>query len=196
MTRDAIRQLIVATRPRYRLAGKSEKTRILDDLVATTGYHRKALLRLLANSKNSPPNVRPGRTTKYGQDFTRLLTKLWELSGRLCSDRLHAFLPIWIQALECNGKMVFNPRLKALLLSVSRATIDRKLCTVRRRYPRKGVSTTKPGSLLKNQIPIRTFADWDDHRPGFTELDLVAHCGDSMGGEFLFTLNHCCPRQL
>ncbi len=85
--------------------------------------------------------------------------------------------------------MTFDPGLKALLLSVSRATIDRKLYAVRRRYPRRGISTTKPGSLLKQQIPIRTFADWDDHRPGFTELDLVAHCGDSMGGEFLFTLD-------
>jgi hypothetical protein len=189
MTRDAIRQLIDATRPRYRLAGKTEKTRILNDLAATTGYHRKALLRLLAHREDTPPKSRPGRHTQYGLEFTRLLTKLWELSGRLCSDRFHAFLPVWIHVLERNGKMTFDPRLKALLLSVSRATIDRKLHTVRHRYSRKGISTTKPGSLLKQQIPIRTFADWDDHRPGFTELDLVAHCGDSMGGEFLFTLN-------
>lgn len=189
MTRDAIRQLIEATRPRYRLAGKTEKTRILNDLAATTGYHRKALLRLLAHPKDSQSNSRPGRQTKYGLEFTRLLAKLWELSGRLCSDRFHAFLPVWIHVLERKGKMTFDPRLKALLLSVSRATIDRKLRTVRRRYPRKGISTTKPGSLLKQQIPIRTFADWDDQRPGFTEMDLVAHCGNSAAGEFLFSLN-------
>ncbi len=188
MTRDAIRQLIDATRPRYRLAGKTEKTRILNDLVTTTGYHRKALLRLLGLQETRPSSP-PGRKTKYGLEFCKLLTDLWELSGRLCSDRFHAFLPVWIHVLERKGKITFHPGLKALLLSVSRATIDRKLYPVRRRYPRKGISTTKPGSLLKQQIPIRTFADWNDQRPGFTELDLVAHCGGSTAGEFLFTLN-------
>lgn len=189
MTRDSIRQLIDAVRSRYRKANRREKTRILGDLTATTGYHRKALTRLLAHPKHKTPSPRPGRKAKYSTGFVRLLARLWELSGRLCSDRFHAFLPIWIQALEQNGKMAFDPRLKALLLSVSRATIDRKLREVRRRFPRKGLSTTKPGSLLKHQIPIRTFADWNDQRPGFTEMDLVAHCGGSAHGEFLFTLD-------
>jgi hypothetical protein len=189
MTRDSIRQLIDAVRPRYRKAKRPEKARILTELAATTGYHRKSLIRLLAHPVHCPPHKRPGRSTKYGPKFSRLLIHVWELSGRLCSDRFHAFLPIWLQALEHNGKMTFEPRLKALLLSVSRATIDRKLREARRRFPRKGISTTKPGSLLKHQIPIRTFADWNDRRPGFTEMDLVAHCGDSTHGEFTYTLN-------
>jgi len=188
MTNTAKRELLAATRPRYRRANRAEKTRILAEFVANTGYHPKYAIRVLGQPL--PPRTHTPRKPHltYGPAVVRALVQLWELSGRLCSDRLHAFLPVWIQALETHGELVLPPEVKALLLSMSRATIDRKLRSTRRNLNHHGRSTTKPGSLLKHQIPIRTFADWDDHRPGFTEVDLVAHCGETTRGEFLHSL--------
>jgi hypothetical protein len=98
-------------------------------------------------------------------------------------------LPELLEVLERQHELVLPAATKALLLRVSRATIDRLLKPARARQPRRGLSLTKPGPLLKKAIPVRTSADWDDARPGFLELDLVAHCGDSAGGEYLYTLD-------
>jgi hypothetical protein len=116
------------------------------------------------------------------------LVKVWEICGRICSKRLHPFLPEIVDVLERTGELVLPAETKSPLLQMSRSTMDRRLQSVRYRRPRGG-STTKPGSLLKKAIPVRTFADWDDARPGFLEIDLVAHCGDSVHGEYLNTLN-------
>jgi hypothetical protein len=189
MTRKSRRELLLALRPRYLRAGKAEKGRILDQFVLATGYHRKYAIHLL---KHGPPRVerRPhAGHTPYGILVVQALTRIWEQSGCLCGKRLHAFLPLWIEALERTGNLSLDPRVKQLLLSMSAATIDRRLRPVRRRLKRRGQSTTRPGALLKHQIPVRTFADWDDTSPGFTEIDLVAHCGDSTRGEYLNTLS-------
>ncbi len=107
----------------------------------------------------------------------------------MCSRRLHPFLPDILQTLEHHQELVLPTDIRALLLRMSRATVDRLLKPARARHPRRGLSTTKPGALLKKAIPVRTFADWDDVQPGFLELDLVAHCGDSAGGEYIYTLD-------
>jgi hypothetical protein len=117
-----------------------------------------------------------------------VLRRLWELSGGLCSKRLRPFLGPLLDALERCGELPVPPPVKEALRQISPATIDRKLAPFRRPPQPRGRSTTRPGSLLKPHIPIRTFAQWEDHRPGFTELDLVAHCGETLHGEFVHTL--------
>jgi hypothetical protein len=189
MTNASKRELVLAIRLRYVRARKAEKGRILDEFVATTGYHRKYAIWLLRHGP--PPKPAPRRRGRivYDQAVKQALTQVWEICGRLCSRRLHPFLPDILEALERHRELVLPGDTKALLLQVSRATIDRLLKPARARQPQRGLSTTKPGTLLKKAIPVRTFADWDDARPGFLELDLVAHCGDSAAGEYMYTLD-------
>jgi len=189
MTKTSKRELILAIRLRYMRASKTEKGRILDEFVATTGYHRKYAIHLLRHGPPPAPTGRRRVRRVYGPAVKQALTRVWEISGRLCSRRLHPFLPDILDTLERHRELVLPADTKALLLSVSRATIDRLLKPARARQPRRGLSLTKPGPLLKKAIPIRTSADWDDARPGFLELDLVAHCGDSAGGEYIYTLD-------
>jgi hypothetical protein len=100
---------------------------------------------------------------------------------------LHPYLPEGIKVLERCGELRLTPESKALLLQISRSSIDRCLASARFHQPH-GRSTTKPGTLLKKNIPIRTFADWNEDQPGFLEIDCVAHCGEDVSGQFLYTL--------
>lgn len=117
------------------------------------------------------------------------LAHIWEVSGHLCAKRLHPFLPQMVEALERHNEIRMAHETRKKLLQMSSSTIDRRLKRARGKLAYRGRSTTKPGTLLKNAIPIRTFADWDEQTPGFVEMDLVAHCGESTAGEFLHTLN-------
>ena len=189
MTKIGKRELLEAIRPRYLQASKAEKGRILDEFVATTGYHRKYAIRLLRHGPpRRPAGRRRGRRT-YTPAVVHALTQVWEVCDGICSRRLHPFLPEIVEVLERHQELVLAPQTKALLLRMSRATMDRLLKPARERRPQRGLSTTKPGTLLKKAIPVRTFADWDDVRPGFLEVDLVAHCGDSTNGEYTHTLD-------
>ncbi len=188
MTKKGKRELLEAIRPRYLRASKAEKTRILDEFVATTGYHRKHAIRILRQGVKPRRKDKRGRSKVYQGEVVIALTKIWVICGQICSRRLHPFLPEMVAVLERHGELKLSEDTKRLLLQMSRATMDRCLKSVRDR-PRRGLSTTKPGTLLKDAIPVRTFADWDDARPGFVEIDLVAHCGDSTHGEYLNTLN-------
>jgi hypothetical protein len=189
MTKASKRELLLAIRLRYLRANKVVKGRILDEFVAATGYHRKYAIRLLRHGPlPRPTTCRRGHPT-YGQAVRQALTQVWEISGRLCSRRLHPFLPDMLDTLDRHRELVLPADTKALLLSVSPATMDRLLKPARARQPKRGLSLTKPGPLLKKAIPIRTSADWDNAQPGFLELDLVAHCGDSAGGEYIYTLD-------
>ncbi len=115
------------------------------------------------------------------------LVTVWEAANRICSKRLVPFLPQFVTALERHGHLSLSERTRERLLSVSPATVDRLLYEERQKS-RRGRSTTKAGSLLKHQVPIRTFADWDEDRPGFSEADLVAHCGTHTSGSYLNSL--------
>ncbi|MBN1933473.1 MAG: transposase family protein [Anaerolineae bacterium] len=190
MTPAAKRELLTALRPRYLKASKAEKSRILDEFVAATGYHRKYAIQLL---KHGPPPPRVGvrRTTPtpYTRAVVAALVQVWQASGYLCAKRLHPFMGELLDSLERHGELVLAPPIKGLLCQMSPATIDRKLQPARaRRGRQRGLSTTRPGTLLKDAIPIRTFADWDEQQPGFVEIDLVAHCGDTTAGTYLNTL--------
>jgi hypothetical protein len=116
------------------------------------------------------------------------LRKVWEASDRLCSKRLKPFVGEMVKVMRQHSELAVNASLEAELCRMSPATIDRLLRPWRRLGGRRPLSTTKPGSLLKNSIPIRAFANWTDKRPGFLEVDLVAHCGESTEGLYLNTL--------
>jgi hypothetical protein len=188
MTRASIAELVETWRPRYLRASRKEKTRILDEFVALTGYHRKSAIRVLRNGRKPKRWDKRGRPRVYTPDVKAALLQVWEAYGHICSKRLAPFLTEGVEVLERAGELKIPPDTKRLLVRMSAATIDRLLRT--HRYRRgKGRCTTKPGSLLKDKIPVRTFADWNDVHPGFLEMDLVAHCGESVAGEYLNTLN-------
>lgn len=187
MSQRSKRELLESVRPRYLKATKKEKQNLLNEFVATTGYHRKYANRLLKQGAPRKRGKPKGRKKIYHGEVVVALTRIWEICGRICSKRLHPFLPEMVTVLERHNEIELSKETRELLLKMSRATIDRCLQPARFEQ-RKGLSTTKPGSLLKKAIPIRTFADWDDARPGFLEIDLVAHCGGSVAGQYLNTL--------
>lgn len=188
MSQRSKRELLETIRPRYLKASKSGKAQILDEFVAATGYHRKYAIRVLKHGRKASGLRKKGRRKEYQGEVVAALTRIWEICGRICSKRLKPFLPEIVAVLERHQELSLSAEVKSQLLRMSRSTIDRCLQPVRFEEKRHGLSTTKPGTLLKKAIPIRTFADWDDARPGFVEVDLVAHCGESVEGQFLNTL--------
>lgn len=188
MTRGSILEYTEAIRWRYLKARKKEKGKILDQFTQVTGYHRKAAIRLLHRDGPQQQRKRRGCRRCYGPDIADALRKVWEASDRLCSKRLQPFIGEMVRVMRQYSELTINARVEAELCRMSPATIDRLLRPWRRLGGRRPPTTTKPGSLLKRSIPIRTFADWTDDRPGFLEVDLVAHCGESTEGFYLTTL--------
>ena len=188
MSQRSKREMIESIRPRYLKANRATKTQILDEFIATTGYHRKYALRVLKHGPKPKGLKKQGRQKVYQGEVVQVLEQIWEIYGRICSKRLHPFLAEGVQILERCHELSLSPEIKQLLLSMSRATIDRCLKKARFIHPQHGISTTKPGTLLKKAIPIRTFTPWEDEKPGFLEIDLVAHCGISTEGTYLNTL--------
>ncbi len=180
---------------RYARAGKKEKGRMLDELCALTGWSRRHARRALRGAVDGPrprpPRVR-GRPRTYGEEVLGPLRRIWATLGGPCGKRLAPFLGEAVEAMERCGELELTPEVRAKLLSISAATIDRLLAPERRRLQVKGRSGTKPGTLLRSQIPIRTFAWWDERRPGFCEVDLVGHEGGDPSGQFCQTLNLTC----
>ena len=115
-----------------------------------------------------------GRRKIYQGEVVVVLEQIWEICGRICSKRLQPFLPEMVKVLERTGELQISAETKTLLVQMSRPTIDRCLLPTRRTHPH-GLSTTKPGTLLKKAIPVRTHTPWDEEKPGFLEIDLVAH---------------------
>jgi len=188
VTRRGIAEYSEAVRERYTRAAKKEKAGILNEFVATTGMHRKSVIRLLNRRKRSS-GKRRGRPRLYGHEAMAALKAAWEASDCLCSRRLQPFLPELVGILKRCGEMTVTPEIEAQVCGMSPSTIDRLLRRCRRGTTRRGLSTTKPGTLLKSSIPIRTFGDWNENKPGYLEADLVAHCGESTEGFYLTTLS-------
>jgi len=183
-------ELVETVRPRYQKASKVEKQKILDEFTSATGYHRKHAIRVLKN-KVQVQNRLKGKSKTYQRlyrgEVVQALEQIWEIYGQICSKRLQPFLPEAIRILARCQEIELSEGTKELLVKISSASIDRCLRPIRLQTPH-GLSTTKPGSLLKKLIPVRTFTEWDQERPGFLEMDLVAHCGNTTEGQFLCTL--------
>ena len=174
---------------RYKRADKAGKGRILDEVCAMTGWHRNHARKAL-NAALRPKVVkpRPPRPPKYGPKVIAALIFCWAVLGMPAGKRLAPMLPALVAVLRRFGELDIDEHTAALLVAMSAATIDRRLASERRRHELKGRGHTKPGLLLKSQIPIRTWADWDDAVPGFVEIDLVGHEGGNAAGEHAYTL--------
>ena len=187
MSRQGRWEYLKAIYPRYQRASRLEKQRILDEFCQVTRYHRKSALRLL----NGPPPARQPRAPrrrppKYGTRVIQVLAAIWRAAGYPWSVRLKALLPLWLPWAQRRFRL--TPALEAQLLQVSPRQMDRRLAPYRRPGRTGRFGGTKPGRLLKHHIPVRTDR-WDVRVPGFTDIDLVAHCGESGDGEFAHSLN-------
>jgi len=193
MSMESRRELAFAVSSHYEITSKSRKSQMLDEFVLSTGYNRKYAIRLLQNTAVGmpraikPARLRQDRRRTYGQAVEQPLLRLWVVSGGLCPKRLIPFLRELIEALERHDEINLCPVVREKLLEMSASTAERLLQRIRRSLER-GVSTTLPGTLLRHQIPIRTYEDWSENRPGFMEIDLVAHCGGTAVGEYCYTL--------
>jgi len=184
------REYVEAVHRRYKNASRSERTLILNELCATCGYNRKYAIRLLRGFKRftKPKPRKRGKPAVYQKDDILVpLRRIWLEANLPCSKRLRAILPLWLPGYGQHFGQLSEEVTNALL-SISPATIDRLLKPVRIQYKKRGRSTTKPGTLLRNQIPILT-NQWNESRPGFLEADTVAHCGESLSGMFAYTID-------
>lgn len=190
MTIQARRELLSSVRDQYQCATWTEKRWILDGFVVATGYGRKHAISLLAR-----PDITEVRAVavierqrKYDAPVKQALITLWYAADQICSKRLAPFLPELVESMERHGHLSLPKEVRERVLQMGHSTIDRLLKTERRVAGRKSIGATTAGNLLKRQIPVRTFADWNEDCPGFFEVDLVAHCGGDVSGSFLNTL--------
>ena len=188
MSLQSRKELLALVRKRYQQASRFDKNKILNELVATTSYCRKYVINLLNldEAKTVVQKKQLGEK-KYNEAVKQALLTIWHAANRICSKRLVPFIPELGSALERFGHLSISTEVRNRLLTISSATVDRLLKT-KRQECKQGMSATQSGSLLKKQIKVCTFADWDDALPGFLEGDLVAHCGDRAEGSFLNTL--------
>lgn len=173
---------------RYKKVSKPLRARILDEFCQVCGYNRKYAIRLLNGPapQNSKAAVPKARHASYGTKVILALAAIWEAAGYPCSARLKALLALWLPwAIK---RWALSAQVQKQLLTISPATIDRRLKSKKRQLKKRLYGRTKPGTLLKHHIPIKTDS-WDVKTPGFTEIDLVSHSGNSASGEFLQSLN-------
>jgi hypothetical protein len=174
-------------RDRYVTADRETKGRLLDEAVAMTGRHRKSLIRAWRVGPRPPQSRRRAcRPTRYGPAVVRVLVAIWTAAGYPWSHRLKALLPAWVP--WARRRLSIAPATEQGVLAISARQMDRLLRPNRQKIQRRLYGRTKPGTLLKHDIPLRTDR-WDVHEPGFTEIDLVAHSGERADGDFVHSLN-------
>lgn len=171
---------------RYQKADRREKLQMLDEFCQICHYHRKYAIRLLNSPLPGKSKLVRSKRYKYGSDVIAVLTAIWEASGYLWSQRLKVALAMWIPWARRHCRV--TPQIEKKLLAMGTATMDRRLKDRKIRLKRRIYGTTRPGTLLKHQIPIKTDS-WDAKVPGFLEVDLVSHSGQSSDGEFIHSLN-------
>ena len=187
MDRRSRMQYLKSIYQRYRRSTRKEKREILNEFCTVCGYNRKYAIWIL----NGPPKEKKYKSIRkrnfiYGQETVSILEAIWVASGYLWSQRLKASLPLWIP--WAKQKFNITPEIEKELLSISPAQIDRRLKNKKYRIKKKIYGTTRPGTLLKHQIQIKT-DNWDVHTPGFLEIDTVSHSGSSADGDFILSLN-------
>lgn len=183
MTRGGVQEYAEALRERYSSATKAEKGAILDEFCRTTGYHRKAAVRLLRGSR--PRSSGPPRARRYGPEVRVALEQVRAAAGDICAKRLVPFLPELVPQLERHGELRLDAATRARLLELSAATADRLLARGRRRPV---LARRTAAAALRRSVPLRTFGEWTAVAPGALQADLVAHCGESTAGFYLTTL--------
>jgi hypothetical protein len=180
-------ELIEAVAARYRAAGREGKQEILDEFVKVTGFHRKHAIRVLKKSRRQESREPRQRARIYNEAVREALTIVWEAADRICGKRLRQVIPGLIDAMERHGHLKLDAAVRESLLSMSAATMDRLLKTVRNSAKqgrrRSGISTP-----LRKSIAVRTFGDWNDPAPGYFEMDMVVHCGKSTSGSYVHSL--------
>lgn len=191
------RAVVKATARRYQRGRKKEKQKILDEFTELTGYNRSYARTVLRNYGQKARGRKPAggkrrrsvSRKRYDEKVLAVLRRIWMILDFICGKRLVAIMPEILRRLEYFGELKVDARTRAKLMKISAATIDRLLSGERRKYQLRGRARTKPGTLLKHQIPLRTFSEWNEQQPGFVEIDLVAHDGGSAAGEYLYTLD-------
>jgi len=173
-------------RERYQRSTKVAKSRILDELVKITGYHRKYAVRLLRKPLMPRDGQVPGRRRIYNDAVKESLIVLWEASDRICGKRLKAILPVLLKSLESHEHLNLDAHVRELLLAVSAASIDRLLRNIRSQANRR--TRRRPVRKTRNLVMVKTFADWEEVKPGNLEIDFVAHCGGILVGSFINSL--------
>lgn len=186
MSPTSKREYLRAIAPRYRIAARRAKQQLLTEVCATTGYHRKAAIRLLNRPLAAHPPRRRQRPPTYGAQAISVLAAIWAAADSPWSVRLKALLPLWLP--WAKRRFAIPPKVERQLLAISPRTMDRRLQAKKTRWRRRLYGRTKPGTLLKHHIPIKTDR-WEVTTPGFTETDLVAHSGNAADGEFVYSLN-------
>jgi hypothetical protein len=197
------KRIAEATAGRYRRARKKEKTAILSEFVELTGFARSYGALVLRNQGRVVPVNRklrvrgdvgkrlrpPGRRPTYDEEVRKALLKVWRIMDYICSKRLAPVLGEIVERLDRRGELKCSVSTKQKLSRLSAATIDRLLRDERKKYQLKGRGHTRPGTLLKHQVPFRTFSEWDEERPGFLEIDLVGHDGGIIDSSHAFTFD-------
>lgn len=187
MGKEPRRQYLASIHKRYRAASRDRRGRILDEFCEVSGYHRKYAIRLLNGPPPDPvPRKRRPRGVFYGKKVVQVLIEIWTASGYPWSVRLKALLPTWLPRLR--NRYGLTPKIEAQILKISARQIDRRLKDHKRQAKKRLYGRTKPGTLLKHQIPIKT-EHWDVKTAGFGEVDLVSHSGSKADGEFIHSLN-------
>ena len=187
MTAMARLEYLRAIYDRYRRSSTEAKGKILDEFCRVTGYHRKSAIRLLHGPRPELlPRIRRPRGPSYGRAVIQALVVVWEAAGYPWSVRLKAMLPLWLP--WSRKRIHLSPALERQLRAISPRQIDRRLRPRKRVLRRRLYGRTKPGTLLKHHIPIKT-DHWNVTGPGFTEIDLVSHSGECADGEFAHSFN-------
>ena len=185
MSNESRKEYLKAIKLRYKTVDKTEKKKILDEFCNNCGYNRKYAIRLLNRKTNKIRDKNPGRPPKYhNEEIQKFIKELWRATNLICSKRMKTIINLWMPYYD----RALSTENKELLKEISAATIDRILEPIRKRNKKIGLATTRPGSLIKKRVPIKT-NQWDETKPGFIEADTVAHCGNSVAGQFVYTVN-------
>lgn len=185
------REYLIELKKKYWKARKKRKSQLLTDFCVFTSYHRKSALRLLNNPLACKWKHYRSRKKYYDQNVIDVLLVLWRACDEICAERFHPYIPEILEKMIGCGELTIStvtPDVKKKLLKISLGTVKKIIHKTKRRSLIRIRGTTRPGSLLKNQIAIR-YGDWKDKDPGYTETDTVAHCGDTVEGRFIYSLN-------
>jgi hypothetical protein len=185
VSQQARREYVAKIQARYRGAGRVYKSRILDEFCEVCGYDRKHAIKLLGG-RRPPPRGRKGPAPLYGAREKQIIKVIWLKAQQPCSKRLVAVLPLWLPFYErWYGRVA--PRVRQKVLAISASTLDRLLAPARAQAARRRRCGTRPGRLIRTQIPIRA-GEWQIDGPGYLEADSVAHCGESLSGSFVWSV--------